>query len=173
MNEDQENIPRQFSSLEEYLSFVRHEMRGTLFVTREGVSQALDGLAGKDCDKCSVMLKPAFEYTDKLKELIDELLSSGAFRSIAGKPGNDIPVGDLEILKSGLITMISHEVRTPLTIIKEGLSLVLDEIPGKLNPDQKKYLTDAKENTDRLIQAVESILHTSPDEIIASAETDL
>jgi signal transduction histidine kinase len=80
--------------------------------------------------------------------------------------GNIRKEDDLEKAKKELITMISHLIRTPLTIIKEGLSVVLDEIPGKLNPEQKKFLIKAKDSTDRLIQSVEKILQTPWDEII-------
>lgn len=41
---------------------------------------------------------------------------------------------------------------------KEGLFLALDEVPGKLNPEQAKMLNTVKDNTDRLIKSVEDIL---------------
>lgn len=39
---------------------------------------------------------------------------------------------DLEKLKNELVGMIAHKVRTSLAVMKEGLSLVLDEVLGKL-----------------------------------------
>lgn len=65
---------------------------------------------------------------------------------------------ELEESKNKLVSMIEHEIRTPLAIIKEGLSLVLDEVPGKLNPEQVKILNMAKDSVDRLIKSVEDIL---------------
>ena len=73
---------------------------------------------------------------------------------------------DLELLKKELMSAISHTVRTPLSIVKEGLSLVLDEIPGQLNPKQKKILGVAKKNVDRLTQSVEKVLNTPWDDTI-------
>jgi DNA-binding response OmpR family regulator len=44
----------------------------------------------------------------------------------------------IEQLKSDFILGISHEVRTPLTVIKEVFSLVLEERIGGLTEDQKE-----------------------------------
>ena len=77
--------------------------------------------------------------------------------------------GELEIFKYELMGMISHAIRTPLTVVKESLSLMLDEIPGKLNPKQKELLSTGKKNTDELIQSIEEIFQKSWNEIVESA----
>lgn len=162
---DRKHLSRQ-ASIEEYLSLVRHELRGQLFVIREGASQVLDGLGSKDCAKCFEILKPALESADKLNRLIEELLSPSAFKYISKNQEkyyvkfNVSGKDDLEKLKNELTSMISHVVRTPLTIIKEGLSLVLDGIPGELNPEQKKFLMEVKETSDRLIESIEELLES-------------
>lgn len=46
--------------------------------------------------------------------------------------------------------MLSHELRAPLAIVKEGVSLVLDRIVGKINGQQQQMLRLAKRNVDRL-----------------------
>ena len=76
---------------------------------------------------------------------------------------------ELEILKYELMGMISHSIRTPLAVVKESLSLVLDEIPGKLSAKQRELLSNGKENADELIQSVEVIFQKSWDEIVHSA----
>lgn len=73
---------------------------------------------------------------------------------------------DLEVLKKELMSAISHIVRTPLSIVKEGLSLILDEIPGQLNPKQRKIIIVAKKNIDRLTQSIEKVLEASWDSVI-------
>jgi signal transduction histidine kinase len=70
------------------------------------------------------------------------------------------------MFKNELIGVISHVVRTPLTIIKESLALILDEIPGKLNPKQKEIVIKAKENIDRLVGYIERILNNRWDDTI-------
>lgn len=75
------------------------------------------------------------------------------------------PKDEIEKSKNELMGMIAHKVHTHLVIIKEGLSLVLDEMPGRLNPEQQKILTTVKNNADRLIQSVEEILKTASDKL--------
>jgi CheY-like chemotaxis protein len=79
--------------------------------------------------------------------------------------------GDMEILKYEMMGMISHVIRTPLAVVKESLSLVLDEIPGKLNVKQKELLSTGKLNVDNLIQSVEEIFQKAWDEIVNSSRS--
>lgn len=67
----------------------------------------------------------------------------------------------LDQLKSEFISTVSHELRTPLSITKEGISLVVDEIPGKVNPKQKGILRTASENIDRLARIINDLLDIS------------
>ncbi|MDD5409066.1 MAG: PAS domain S-box protein, partial [Candidatus Omnitrophica bacterium] len=50
----------------------------------------------------------------------------------------------LDQLKSDFVAMVSHELPTPLSITKEGVSLVLDGIAGTINSKQSKILTTSK-----------------------------
>jgi len=68
---------------------------------------------------------------------------------------------DLDKLKSEFISTVSHELRTPLSITKEGISLVLDNIPGKINEKQQRILSTAKDNIDRLARIINSLLDIS------------
>ncbi len=72
---------------------------------------------------------------------------------------------DLEKLKNELLGVIEHKVRTPLAAVKESLSLVEEEIPGKLNPKQKELLTVAKRNIERLTDSIEEILKNPWDKL--------
>ncbi len=71
----------------------------------------------------------------------------------------------MERLKNDLITVIAHRVRTPLSIVKETNSLLLDEIVGKLNSKQKKLLANSKKNIDRLVNSLEDMLKNPWDKI--------
>ncbi len=156
------------NSLEKHISSIKHELRNTLVVIQEGASQALDGLGDSDCQKCYKILNPVLKSSKELDKLIEQLLNASKFESMLRKYKSNIKVtkDDLEIFKKELIGVISHVVRTPLTVIKEGLALILDEIPGKLNPKQKEIITNIKENIDRLINYIEMILKSSCDETI-------
>ncbi len=64
-------------------------------------------------------------------------------------------------LKDDFIDMVSHELRTPLGIVNEGINIILDEIPGKINPQQAKILTSAKANIERLKRILNNLLDIS------------
>jgi len=61
-------------------------------------------------------------------------------------------------VKSQFTATVSHELRTPLTAIKEGVAIVSDETAGKLNENQKNFLSIAKDNVDRLARLINDIL---------------
>ncbi len=61
-------------------------------------------------------------------------------------------------IKSQFTSMVSHELRTPLTAIKEGIAIVLDGSAGKINEDQKDFLSTAKRNVDRLHRLINDVL---------------
>ena len=67
----------------------------------------------------------------------------------------------LSRIKSDFVSVISHELRTPLTSIKESVSLILDGVTGPLSEEQKKFLTIAKNNIDRLAKLITDILDLS------------
>lgn len=60
--------------------------------------------------------------------------------------------------RSHFISMASHEVRTPLTAIKEALRLVLSGYVGNLNEDQTELLDIARRNVDRLARLINDLL---------------
>ncbi|MFB3885943.1 MAG: response regulator [Thermodesulfobacteriota bacterium] len=83
------------------------------------------------------------------------------------------PAGsEMETFKYELMGMISHIIRTPLAIVKESISLTLDEIPGRLNAKQKDLLSNGKQNLDTLIHSIEEIFHESWDDIVRPAEAN-
>lgn len=152
---------KKVESLDAYLSFVRHELGNQLFVVHEGISQVIDGLGGKDCSKCNNILKPSLEYADIINKSIVNLLSISSFEPVLKKQNGCIKENEaLEKNKRELLVIINHMIRIPLTIIKEGLSLILDEIPGKLDPKQINILTEVNKSADKLIADIENILNT-------------
>lgn len=55
-------------------------------------------------------------------------------------------------LKNELLSIVSHELNTPLTAVREGVNLILEGEMGQITPDQQRLLTVASENADRLEQ---------------------
>jgi signal transduction histidine kinase len=66
-----------------------------------------------------------------------------------------------ENLKDEFVSTVSHELRTPLTITREGICLMIDQIPGPVNEKQMKVLTSAKGNVDRLARIINDLLDMS------------
>ncbi|MFQ5900732.1 MAG: histidine kinase dimerization/phospho-acceptor domain-containing protein [Thermodesulfobacteriota bacterium] len=165
-----------FEALDDYLSSVRHELRTPLAAAGEGMNLVLDGLGNKQCDRCMDFLQSSKNSINNLNRTIEDLLSPVRFKANAGlqdsKGGGMTMVdkGTLEKLKYEIMTRISHEVRTPLTIVKESLALVLEEIIGPLNEEQKKFVSSAKGNIDRLVNSITTILETPSEKIIEEEE---
>ncbi|OGW83482.1 MAG: hypothetical protein A2Z83_04050 [Omnitrophica bacterium GWA2_52_8] len=64
-------------------------------------------------------------------------------------------------LKTQLISLVSHEFCTPLTVIREGVSLVVDGTLGGVNPAQERFLKTAISEVDRLTSLVHELLDVS------------
>ncbi len=60
--------------------------------------------------------------------------------------------------KSGLISTVSHELKTPLTSIRLATHVLLNEKLGPLNPKQAELVAAAREDSDRLFQIIENLL---------------
>jgi signal transduction histidine kinase len=64
------------------------------------------------------------------------------------KPGSDLD----------LMLLIAHEIRAPLGIVKESISLVVDKILGKTNENQQKVLLTARRNVDRIDRIIMNVV---------------
>lgn len=67
----------------------------------------------------------------------------------------------LDEVKSGLISTVSHELKTPLTSIRLATHVLLSEKLGPLTPRQMELLATAREDSDRLFRIIESLLDLS------------
>lgn len=64
----------------------------------------------------------------------------------------------LDELKTKFVSNVSHELRTPLVAIQKSLSLILEEEVGGINEDQKKFLSIAHRNIERLSRLINDLL---------------
>ena len=80
------------------------------------------------------------------------------FSDITERKKADEVLAKLAVTKSKFVSTISHELRSPLTVIKQGLDIVLDGLAGKVNARQKDILDTAKRNADRLARLTHDIL---------------
>jgi two-component system sensor histidine kinase GlrK len=67
-------------------------------------------------------------------------------------------LAELDREKIKMVAHISHELKTPLSSIKEGAGLLRDEIVGPMNPSQKDVVAILDKNSDKLQRLIENIL---------------
>jgi signal transduction histidine kinase len=67
----------------------------------------------------------------------------------------------LDEVKTGLISTVSHELKTPLTSIRLAIHVLLNEKLGPLSPQQTEILAMARQDSDRLYQVIEDLLDIS------------
>jgi len=67
----------------------------------------------------------------------------------------------LNKLKDEFLTVASHELRTPMTIVKSYLWMLEKQKAGRLNAKQQEYLGKALEGTQRMIALINDMLDIS------------
>lgn len=65
---------------------------------------------------------------------------------------------ELEQQKQRFLRHVSHELKTPLTAIREGSELLHDEVGGQLSPQQKEIADILRESSLRLQKMIENLL---------------
>ncbi|MDB5177390.1 MAG: putative histidine kinase [Candidatus Saccharibacteria bacterium] len=79
--------------------------------------------------------------------------------------------------KDELLSLASHQLRTPATGVKQYLGMVLQGFAGKLNKQQQTYLERANASNNRQLQVINDILHMAKLEagriVLAEHEFDI
>ena len=75
-------------------------------------------------------------------------------------------------LKSEFLANMSHELRTPLNVIIGFSELMRDEVPGKINDEQRQCLEDVLGSSQHLLNLINEVLDLSKIES-GKAELDL
>jgi signal transduction histidine kinase len=68
---------------------------------------------------------------------------------------------ELDRLKAEFVSVASHEIKTPLSVIRGYVTLLADGIYGDVNDQQKKTLEAVSTQTDRLARLVHRLLDVS------------
>ncbi len=64
-------------------------------------------------------------------------------------------------VKTEMLSIVSHELSTPLTAIKEGVNLVLEGALGQTTQDQQDFLKTVMENAERLERLIQKVKTTT------------
>jgi signal transduction histidine kinase len=68
---------------------------------------------------------------------------------------------ELSKLKDEFVSNVSHELRSPLLAVKGGVDLMLGEVLGPVNEEQRDFLTTVEDNIRRLSEIVNDLLDIS------------
>jgi signal transduction histidine kinase len=75
----------------------------------------------------------------------------------------------LDDAKTNLVGTVSHELKTPLTSLRMAVYLLLERTLGPLEPAQREMLESARDDADRLLRIMDSLLDLTRLEAGASA----
>jgi two-component system sensor histidine kinase GlrK len=92
---------------------------------------------------------PSISSPPEIKELVD------AFNLMCER------LKELDEMKADFVSHVSHELRTPLTAIKEASSMLLEGVFLSTPEKQNALLTIIREECERLIKSINSILDLS------------
>ena len=65
---------------------------------------------------------------------------------------------ELEEQQTRFLRHVSHELKTPLTAVREGAELLRDNVGGELSPEQQEIVRIVRENTLSLQKLIEDLL---------------
>lgn len=67
----------------------------------------------------------------------------------------------LNEMKSDFVSMVTHELRTPMTVVRGRIDLILAQDYGAINEEQRRSLQVAVEHIDRLARMIDNLLDLS------------
>ncbi len=129
--------------------------------------------------ECNERIETVFVTKDKREIIVEGAVSShfemgkpvnirGIFRDITAKKKEEENLRmsyerlkEIDVLKTNFVSMVSHDLRTPMTAIKGFLSLLLGGAAGELTAQQKEYIEIAKNNSERLLNLINDLLDIS------------
>lgn len=98
---------------------------------------------------------------DKLHQPIN-LKGGGDFYELAASY-NDMSrqLNEEENIRNEFIATLSHEIRTPLSSIRESVNMIIEEVFGPINDKQRKFLTIASVEIQRINKLLNYLLNVS------------
>ncbi len=105
-------------------------------------------------------IRPNFIELDKIRRISAEQEQSAKLlvrRDLELTRANE-RLSELDAVKSGFITVVAHQLRTPLSGVKWTLNLLLKGDLGTLSDEQRDFLLKAYESNDRMISLVNDML---------------
>jgi signal transduction histidine kinase len=70
----------------------------------------------------------------------------------------NLDLARLDRLKDDFVSIVAHELRNPLGVVREAAALILDGLAGPVGGEQKKYIEIIKQTGDRMIHITTDLL---------------
>ena len=120
-------------------------------------------IAGKAFGALRAELPPGQEVTEKQEEIVSLLAMQGALRLIDARFTDEIlrfrQASEESVrAKTGFLANLSHEIRGPLSIILNGVELLLEGLCGEITEEQGQTLNMIKGSGDHLLDLVNDVL---------------
>lgn len=110
----------------------------------------------------------ASERQAPLEELLRGIFTSLFFASLVwyliGRREQRAAQLQLQIIQSAkddLLSLASHQLRTPATIVKQYVGMLLEGYAGELSPEQKAMLSGAYESNERQLEIINQLLYVA------------
>jgi len=116
-----------------------------------------------DVDGSSMILEVDVDITQRkqaqkaLQEAHDQLENKVAKRTGELQHAN-LRLQELDHLKTIFIASMSHELRSPLTLIIGFTDIILQEVSGEINQEQRRQFTLVKKNASHLLDLISDVL---------------
>ena len=66
-----------------------------------------------------------------------------------------------ELWRDDLISMVAHEIKNPLSAMKNSVEILLSQMPGELTDGQRRFLNTSERSIDRLTHLLDGFLDVS------------
>ncbi|MBT4936908.1 GAF domain-containing sensor histidine kinase, partial [Candidatus Peregrinibacteria bacterium] len=142
---------------------VQNVCMGVITVDREKkafeISTTQKNLLTFFCNQAAIALSN-FKFLEKEKNYSKDLKKEVEKKTAKLRKVNT-KLQEIDKLKDGIIGITSHELRTPMTVIKGYASILLDQMCGTLNEKQNTFVQKIIQNTTALIDLVNNMLDLS------------
>lgn len=108
-------------------------------------------------------MKLMVELIDNSRDEFNKQLEKYKKRIIQLKTENS-KLKNKDVMKTGIIENVSHELKSPLTKVKGYLDFICSGKMGELNESQQSGLLIARKNVDALLRQIEQIMNYAKDE---------
>jgi len=102
------------------------------------------------------------EMMIRLRKVLEEKQRFVSLKDYAAKlESANEELKKIDGMKSEFVSVASHELRTPLTAIKSAVQLILKGKTGEINENQRRFLSMAERNINRLANILNNLLDFS------------